>query len=67
MTSSRYDRILNILRKEALDDPETGWISDIARRRPQYDEAGQTITFDGGSIDLGHLAAIIDDCIVDDM
>lgn len=54
-----YDEIVEILRKEALTDPETGWLSDMGHYRLGYVKYNQTIEVGNGSIDLSHLASII--------
>lgn len=54
-----HDRIIEILRSEALDDRETGWLSDMTTYRLEYDEDNWAISVDDGSIDLSHLASIV--------
>lgn len=54
-----YDEIIEILREEALADPETGWLSDMSHYPLEYDEDTLSIGVGNGSIDLSHLASII--------
>ena len=46
----------------ALDDPETGWLSDLASKGLEWDEFNEVIMMRdmGGSIDIGHLAEIVE-------
>lgn len=54
------EQIREILVSEALDHRAIGWLSDMAAFDLEYDEISQEIIVDGiGSIDIGHLAAII--------
>ena len=53
-------QIREILVSEALERRPIGWLSDMAAFDLEYDEDRQELTVDGnGSIDIGHLAAII--------
>lgn len=53
-----HERIIEILRSEALDDRETGWLSDMGAYRLEYDEGNWSINTGNGSIDLSHIASI---------
>lgn len=58
------EEIIKVLRVEALEDPETGWLSDLGSFELEYDSSGQAIELVGwGSIDLGHLAGIVHELI----
>lgn len=54
-----YEEIIEILREEALTDPETGWLSDMGHYQLRYVEYARAIEVGNGSIDLSHLASII--------
>lgn len=55
-----YEEILTVLRDEALDEPELGWLSDMGNWHLEYDEGSASINVGGnGSIDLCHLASIV--------
>lgn len=55
-----HDEVIEILRSEALDDQEVGWLSNMGMHRLEYNEDNWDIEVDGfGSIDLSHLASII--------
>lgn len=57
--------IIEELRKEALDDPECGWLSGLAWRGLKWDEFNEEIDFSctDGSVDVGHLAEIVEHLI----
>lgn len=56
------DEIIEILREEALAVPEVGWLSDI--NHPLYDDKyNWAIGVGTGSIDLSHLASIIQEIL----
>lgn len=57
--------IVDELKREALDDPETGWLSDLASRDLEWEERDEVIVFGEweGSIDVGHLAGIVESLI----
>lgn len=59
----RYDVIVDMLRKEALNPH--GWLSDMHHYHLEFDAQGDRITFGDGSIDLGHLASLIESMIDD--
>lgn len=52
-----HEEIIEILREEALANPETGWLSDM-HYPLYYDEGNWAIDVGDGSIDLSHLASI---------
>ena len=55
-----HEDVIEILRAEALDDREVGWLSDMGTYRLEYNEDNWAIEVGGlGSIDLSHLASII--------
>ena len=57
-----HAEIVTVLRDEALDDPETGWLSDLGDHSPEWEESNQAIyvgSGGGGTIDLSHLASIV--------
>lgn len=64
---SEFDReaIINELRDEALKDPHTGWLSDLARRDLTWDGQDEIIVIGAwyGSVDVGHLAGIVESII----
>lgn len=54
------EEVARKLAHEALEDRETGWLSDLSHFDLGYDTASHSITVGGwGSIDLGHLAEIV--------
>lgn len=56
-----FDAIVETLRAEALDDRDTGWLSDLSRYDLRYDAKSRVISLSNlGSIDLGHLAEIVE-------
>ena len=58
--SKTYAEIEALLVREALDDPEVGWLSDMGAFRLEYDHKNKFIGVgDRGSIDVGHLAGIV--------
>ncbi|QEP06155.1 hypothetical protein [Glutamicibacter sp. ZJUTW] len=65
--SEKFDResIISELKYEALEDPETGWLSDLASRDLEWEERDEVIVFGEweGSIDVGHLAGIVESII----
>lgn len=56
-----HDRVIEILRSEALDDRDTGWLSDMGLFNLSYDDDNWAIIVGqhSGSIDLSHLASIV--------
>ena len=52
---------LEILKREALDDPETGWLSDLSSRGLSWSDFDEVISLDdyGGSVDVGHVVGLI--------
>lgn len=61
MATLSTDQIIQHLREQALTDPETGWLSDLASQGLEFDEYSASIEVGPhGSIDLGHLAEIIE-------
>lgn len=54
-----HDEIVALLVSEALDERDTGWLSDMGGYRLEYDDANAAIRVGNGSIDVGHLASII--------
>lgn len=66
--SEKFDResIISELKYEALDEPETGWLSDLARRDLVWEERDEIIAIGDdwfGSVDVGHLAGIVESII----
>jgi len=61
MTRKTYEDIVEELRAQALDERDTGWLSDMCGFDLEYDERDSIIDVDRGhgSIDLGHLAGIV--------
>lgn len=60
MTAPTRDEIRDELVSTAIDDPDTGWLSDIAGPGLVYDEKDEVLYIDyEGGIDIGHLASII--------
>lgn len=57
--SITHEEIVTNLRDEALDEPETGWLSDMGAYNPDQSRDGQSIEVGNGSIDLSHLASIV--------
>ncbi|MEU5838527.1 hypothetical protein ABZ820_33335 [Streptomyces diacarni] len=59
------EEIVNELRDEALKYPHTGWLSDLARRDLTWDGQNEIIVIGAwyGSVDVGHLAAIVESLI----
>lgn len=59
--------VIKTLVDEALEDPETGWLSDLGGFDLEYDERNASIVLEGwGSIDIGHLAGIVESMISGD-
>ena len=59
-----HDEIVKTLRVEALDDRDTGWLSDMGEFGLEWDESSAAIVINGrGSIDVGHLAGIISEIV----
>lgn len=54
-----HEDVIEILRAEALDDREVGWLSDMGTYRLEYNEDNWAIEVGNGSIDLSHLASIV--------
>lgn len=71
MVQLTRDVILTTLVAEALDDPDTGWLSDLGvdGYYLEYDLSNETITIDSpehvGSIDVGQLAGVIEALVGD--
>ena len=62
-----HEEVLTVLRDEALDNPELGWLSDMGNWNLEYDESSGSIRVGGnGSIDLSHLASIVIELISGD-
>lgn len=65
--TKKIDReaIIAELKREALDDPEIGWLSDLSGRDLEWDERDEVIIFGkwDGSIDVGQLAGIVEGLI----
>lgn len=53
-----HEQIIEILRAEALDDRDTGWLSDMNAYPLEYEDGDWAISTGNGSIDLSHLASI---------
>lgn len=55
-----YEEILKTLVTTALEDPETGWLSDLSCYGLEYDDSEMVILCGHeGSVDVGHLAEIV--------
>lgn len=55
------DQILAELTRTAMEDPDTGWLSNLAAAGLEYDEADESITVGHeGTIDVGHIAGVIE-------
>jgi len=60
MTRKTYEDIVEELRSQALDERDTGWLSDMGDFDLDFDHRNVVIEVNGhGSIDLGHLAGIV--------
>lgn len=61
--TKKIDReaIIAELRREALSDPETGWLSDLARKGLDWSGNDEVIMLRhvDGSVDVGHLAEVV--------
>ena len=58
----KHKDIERLLIAEALTDPDTGWLSDLAQFDLEYDAANRSITLGGwGSVDISHLTEIVAD------
>lgn len=62
MSEQTREAIVEQLKREALEDPETGWLSDLARRGLRWEERNEAIIIDAwyGSVDIGHLAEVVE-------
>ena len=62
MSKQTREKIIGRLKREALKDPETGWLSDLARRGLAWEERDEVIAIGEwfGSVDVGHLAGIVE-------
>lgn len=63
MSEQTRESIVGRLKREALKDPETGWLSDLARRGLAWEEREEVIVIGKdwfGSVDIGHLAGIVE-------
>jgi len=62
MSELKHEFIVEALKREALGDPQTGWLSDLARRGLTWDERNQIIVIGDwfGSVDVGHLAEVVE-------
>ena len=55
------DQILAELTRTAMEDPDTGWLSNLAAAGLEYDEADESIAVGHeGTIDVGHIAGVIE-------
>ena len=62
MSAYSHGDIVRVLVREALDDAETGWLSDMGKFDLAWDSSNQAIGVWGGgegSIDVSHLASIV--------
>lgn len=62
MSAYSHSDIVRILVREALDDVETGWLSDMGQFDLAWDSSNQAIEVLGGgegSIDVSHLVSIV--------
>ena len=66
MTKTMHEVIVEKLKEESLGDRETGWMSDMGVYNLEWDSYNQSISVDGysGSIDIGHLASIVEDLVI---
>ena len=61
-----HEEIMTRLRDEALDDRETGWLSDMGAyslEAPERSPDVIEVDYGNGSIDLSHLASIVESLI----
>lgn len=67
--AKKVDRevIIERLKREALSDPHTGWLSDLARKGLDWSESDEVIMLRhvDGSVDVGHLAGIVEHLIAE--
>lgn len=62
MSDLGHAQIVETLKGEALNEADTGWLSDLARRGLTWNDRGEIIVIGDwfGSVDIGHLAEVVE-------